>query len=296
MFIAAGFIMLPRADVSIGRIEEVLNHKLKIDNFTQETKVSARKANDEEYIKFENVNFEYEETKHKIFKDLNFDIAKNSINAIVGPTGSGKSTLLKLLLRYYDVNSGKVSINGVDVRDFSENDLRGTLSYVSQKVILFKGTLDENVSLNKTFKHNPERAEEALRLVNMGTFIDSNEEKMDYEVSQGARNLSGGQKQRISIARSIYEDAPIMLLDDPFSALDANTEKIINTSLKKDFKDTTILVVTQRLSSVVDYDKIIFIDEGKVVATGTHKQLMKSSKKYREAFEKAKAPTIEDVK
>ncbi|MDO5427219.1 MAG: ABC transporter ATP-binding protein [Coriobacteriia bacterium] len=287
--------MLPRADVSIGRIEEVLKHKLRIDNFTQETKVSGSKANDKEYIKFENVSYEYDETKHKIFKDINFAIKKNSINAIVGPTGTGKSTLLKLLLRYYDVSSGKITIDGVDVKDFNEKDLRSTISYVPQKVILFQGTLDENVSLNKTIAHNAKRAEESLRFANMGDFIDSNEEGMDYVVSQGARNLSGGQKQRVSIARSVYEDAPIMLLDDPFSALDANTEKIINDSLQKDFKETTILVVTQRLSSVVNYDNIIFIYDGKIEAIGTHKELMKN-KHYKFAFDKALSPTIEDVK
>lgn len=288
--------MLPRADVSLGRIEEVLNHKLAIDNFKQSTKYNDDEVKDDEYIKFEKVTFDYDEGKNKIFKGLDFKIKKNSINAIVGPTGSGKSSVLKLLLRFYDVKSGKVSINGVDVKDYKEKDLRSIISYVPQKVNLFQGSLSENVRTNPNIPNNKRRVEEALRFANMGDFIDSHKDGINHVISQGAANLSGGQKQRVTIARAIYEDLPILLLDDPFSALDANTEKKINSSLIKDFKDKTILVVTQRLSSVVNYDNIIFINKGKVVATGTHKQLMKNSKEYKEAFEKAKAPTIEDVK
>lgn len=288
--------MLPRADVSLGRIEEVLNHKLAIDNFKQETKENENEVKDDEFIKFENVSFDYEEGKNKLFDGLDFKIKKNSINAIVGPTGSGKSSVLRLLLRFYDVKSGKVSVNGIDVKDYNEKDLRSIISYVPQKVNLFKGTLSENVRTNPNIPSNKRKVEEALRFANMGEFIDSHKEGINYEISQGAANLSGGQKQRVTIARAIYEDQPILLLDDPFSALDANTEKKINSSLINDFNDKTILVVTQRLSSVVDYDNIIFINSGKVVASGTHKELLKNSKEYKEAYQKAKAPTIEDVK
>lgn len=288
--------MLPRADVSLGRIEEVLNHKLAINNFKQETKENENEVKDDEFINFENVSFDYEEGKKKLFEGLDFKIKKNSINAIVGPTGSGKSSALRLLLRFYDVKSGKVSINGVDVKDYNEKDLRSIISYVPQKVNLFKGTLSENVRTNPNIPNNKRKVEEALRFANMGDFIDSHKDGINYEISQGATNLSGGQKQRVTIARAIYEDQPILLLDDPFSALDANTEKKINSSLINDFKDKTILVVTQRLSSVVDYDNIIFINNGKVVASGTHKELLRNSKEYKEAFKKAKAPTIEDVK
>lgn len=292
--IAAGFVMLPRADVSVGRIEEVLKHKLKIDNFKKTNSASNSSANDDEYIKFKNVSFSYDGSKKKIFDKLNFDIKKNTINAIVGPTGSGKSTLLKLIQRFYDVSSGEVSIEGVNVKDFSEEDIREKISYVPQKVILFQGSLAENVALNPNVS-DPKHIEKCLRFTNLGSFMDSHKEGMDYEVVQGALNLSGGQKQRLTIARAISEGLPILLLDDPFSALDATTEKMINEGLQQIFTDTTILVVTQRLSSVVNYDNIIFIDEGKVCATGTHKQLMKKCKKYRMAFEKAKSPTIEEV-
>ena len=191
--------------------------------------------------------------------------------------------------------TGKITVNGQDVNDYSEKDLRSIISYVPQKVNLFQGTLSENVRANPNIPNNKRKVEEALRFANMGDFIDSHKEGINYVISQGAANLSGGQKQRVTIARAIYEDQPILLLDDPFSALDANTEKMINTSLMNDFKDKTILVVTQRLSSVVDYDNIIFVNKGKVLASGTHKQLLKNSNEYKEAFEKAKAPTIEDV-
>lgn len=288
--------MLPRADVSLGRIEEVLNHKLAIDNFKQETKENEDEVNDDEFIKFDNVSFDYDDGENKLFKNLDFKVKKNSVNAIVGSTGSGKSSVLKLLLRFYDVKSGKVSIDGIDVKDYNEKDLRSIISYVPQKVNLFKGTLSENVRTNPNIPSNKRKVEEALRFANMGDFIDSHKEGINYVISQGAANLSGGQKQRVTIARAIYEDQPILLLDDPFSALDANTEKKINSSLINDFNDKTILVVTQRLSSVVDYDNIIFIDKGIVVASGTHKELLKNSQEYKEAFEKAKAPTIEDVK
>ena len=286
--------MLPRADVSVGRIEEVLKHKLKIDNFKKTDEVQERNANDDEYIKFKNVSFNYDANKKKLFDNLNVDIKKNTINAIVGPTGSGKSTLLKLIQRFYDVSSGEVCIDGVNVKDYCEEDLREQISYVPQKVILFQGTLAENVGLNPNVA-DPKHIEKCLRFTNLGPFMDSHKEGVNYEVVQGALNLSGGQKQRLSIARAISEGLPILLLDDPFSALDANTEKMINEGLQKIFTDTTILVVTQRLSSVVNYDNIIFIDDGKVCATGTHEQLMKKSKKYRMAFEKAKSPTIEEV-
>lgn len=292
--IAAGFVILPRADVSMGRIEEVLKHELKIKNFDTKTKTANMKNGKKEYIKFENVGFKYESSKKYLFKNLNIDIKKNSLNAIVGPTGSGKSALLKLLLRYYDVNSGKICIDGVDVKNFNEKDLRKKLSYVPQKVFLFEGSIKENAALNPDVK-DEKLIEECIRFVNLGKFLDSNEEGMDYKLSQGAINLSGGQKQRLTIARAISEKLPILLMDDPFSALDANTEKLINTGLKSKFKDVTILLVTQRLSSVVDYDNIIFIDDGKVVGTGTHKQLLKN-KKYKAAFEKAKSPTIREVK
>lgn len=286
--------MLPRADVSIGRIEEVLKHELKIDNFAKTNKVHEESSNDDEYISLKNVSFNYDGNKKKLFNNLNVVIKKNSINAIVGPTGSGKSTLLKLLLRYYDVSSGEVCIGGVNVKDFCEQELRDKISYVPQKVILFQGSLAKNVGLNPAVTDR-KHIEKCLRFTNLGPFMDSQKEGIDYEVHQGALNLSGGQKQRLSIARAISEGLPILLLDDPFSALDANTEKMINEGLQKQFKDTTILVVTQRLSSVVDYDNIIFIDNGKVCGTGTHEQLMKNSKKYRTAFEKAKSPTIEEV-
>lgn len=292
--IAAGFIMLPRADVSMGRIEEVLNHKLKIQNFDIKTKSDTKNNDDKEYIKFKNVNFKYEASKNYLFKGLNLNIKKNSLNAIVGPTGSGKSTLLKLLLRYYDVNSGQVCIDGVSVKNINENDLRSLLSYVPQKVFLFEGSLKENVALNPKVCDD-KFIEECIRFVNLGKFLDSNDEGMDYKLSQGAINLSGGQKQRLTIARAISQKHPILLLDDPFSALDANTEKIINTGLKTKFKDTTVLLVTQRLSSVVDYDNIIFVDEGNIIGAGTHKQLLKIDK-YKEAFDKAKSPTIGEVK
>ena len=287
--------MLPRADVSIGRIEEVLNHKLKYDNFSQRTKKPKSATKAEEFIKFENVSFKYDEAKDKLFDNLNLNIKKNSINAIVGPTGSGKTTILKLLLRFYDASSGKIIIDGVNVKDYNEKDLRNKISYVPQKVRLFKGSLRENVELNPDIKRGKKHVEESLVFANLWKFVKSNKEGINYEVSQGARNLSGGQKQRITIARSIYEDLPIMLLDDPFSSLDANTEKQINRALQNDYPNKTILVVTQRLSSVVNYDNIIFIDEGKVSATGTHKQLIKTNKKYRDAFNKHKSSEIEDM-
>ena len=159
--------MLPRADVSIGRIEEVLNHKLKFDNYSQRTKKAKKAPKTEEYIKFEKVSFKYDEGNDKLFDNLNLKIKKNSINAIVGPTGSGKTTILKLLLRFYDVSSGKILIDGINVKDYNERDLRNKVSYVPQTVRLFKGTFKENVELNPTIKHGNERVEEVLKTSNL---------------------------------------------------------------------------------------------------------------------------------
>lgn len=296
--IAAGFIMLPRANVSLGRIEEVIKHKLIIDNFNIKTKKKGteEKINEEEFINIKDVNFSYKEneTENQIFNNLNLNIKKNSINAIVGPTGSGKTTLLKLLLRFYDPNCGSISIDDINIKDYNENDLRDLISYVPQKVILFQGTLRGNVSMNPKVKDN-KWIEECIRFSNLGPFMDSNKEGMEYRVSENASNLSGGQKQRLTIARAISEKCPILLLDDPFSALDANTENIINTQLLNDFDDVTILLVTQRLSSVVKYDNIIYLEQGNVKAQGTHDELINGCDEYREAYEKAKSPSIEDI-
>lgn len=296
--IAAGFIMLPRANVSLGRIEEVLKHKLIIDNYNIKTKKKSteEKTNEEEFIKIKDVNFSYKEneTENKIFNTLNLNIKKNSINAIVGPTGSGKTTLLKLLLRFYDPNCGSISIDDINIKDYNEKDLRDLISYVPQKVILFQGTLRGNVSMNPKVKDN-KWIEECIRFSNLGPFMDSNKEGMEYRVSENASNLSGGQKQRLTISRAISEKCPILLLDDPFSALDATTENIINTQLLNDFDGVTILLVTQRLSSVVKYDNIIYLDHGKVKAQGTHDELINNCDDYRQAYEKAKSPSIEDI-
>ncbi len=273
------FVMIPRAIVSARRINEVLEiEPVIIDN---EKEISKEEILNPGEIEFENVEFKYKESDEPVLMDLNFKITKGQTVAIIGSTGAGKTTILNLMLRFYDATKGNIKVGGINVKDMSLESLRAMIGFVPQKVNLFSGTIAENIKYGKQ-DATEEDMIEASKIAQSYEFIDSQENGFDSVVSQGGTNFSGGQKQRISIARALVKKADVYLFDDSFSALDYNTDKKLREALKNDVKGSTVIIVAQRVSTILKADNIIFIDEGKILAQGTHKELYKNCEEYRE--------------
>lgn len=283
IFIIMGFlvigmmaIMLPRANVASIRVNEVINTPLSI----RDNKASVKVPKDTT-IEFKNVSFSYDDESENAIENISFTVEPGSSVAIIGPTGSGKSTILKLIERFYDVGEGCISIGGVNVKDLSLNDLRSMLGYCPQKTFLFSGTIDTNVAYSDEAMSNKD-VREALDIAQATNFVSEREGGIHSTIVQGGTNVSGGQRQRIAIARAIATKAPILLFDDSFSALDYKTDAALRSRLKTTLKGTTNIVVAQRIASVLDADKILVIDEGKLVGEGTNSHLMESCELYRE--------------
>lgn len=278
LMITAMSIMLPRANVAALRIDEILK-----------TEVSIKDPEDPEHphkeergtVEFNHVSFAYPEAGENILTDIHFKAKKGETVAIIGSTGSGKSTLVNLIPRFYDVTEGSVSVDGVDVRDMSQKELRDCLGYVPQKGVLFSGTIDSNIRYGKT-DISEEEVKTAARIAQAQDFIEEKPKGYHSPIAQGGTNVSGGQKQRLSIARAIAKKPEIFIFDDSFSALDFKTDSRLRSALKEHTKDATTIIVAQRISTILHADRIIVLDDGHMAGMGTHAELMKKCEVYRQ--------------
>ena len=274
MFITMMFVMIPRGIVSLRRINEILETDVSIKD-GEVTNVDRLGT-----IEFRNVTFQYPDADEPVLQDISFTVNKGETVAFIGSTGSGKSTLINLIPRFYDVTSGQVLVDGVDVRAYNLETLHNKLGYVPQRANLFSGDIRSNMELSLE-NATDEDISRALQIAQCG-FIEKLEDGYTQPVSQGGKNFSGGQKQRLSIARAIIKNPEIFIFDDSFSALDFKTDKTLRSALKKNTKEATCLIVAQRINTIKDADKIIVLDDGKMVGMGTHEQLCEKCKVYQE--------------
>lgn len=277
IMISMVMVMIPRAIVSFMRINEILKYKVKIKNDDKATVIDDMQG----LIEFNDVSFKYPNAFEYVLDKVSFTAEVGKVTAIVGSTGSGKSTLVNLLPRLYDVIEGSITIDKVDIRKIDLHNLRENIGYIAQKGILFSGTVVSNLKLGNN-KISDEQMIRASKIALADEFINSKEDKYLYKIAQGGTNVSGGQKQRLSIARAIAKNPKIYIFDDSFSALDFKTDANLRRNIKNELKDSTVLIVAQRISTIMNADKIVVLDKGKVVGIGTHKQLLKKCKVYRE--------------
>ena len=271
-------IMLPRAAVSARRINEVIDKEPSIKDKKETKNFNPDKKG---LVEFKNVSFRYPDADTEILEDINFTAEPGKTTAIIGSTGSGKSTVVNLIPRFYDVTGGELCIDGVNVKDVSQKDLRDIIGFVPQKGILFSGTIESNI------KYSNENMEDsqmimAAEIAQAAEFIEGKEKKYQDPIAQGGSNVSGGQKQRLSITRAIAKDPEIFVFDDSFSALDFKTDSKLREALATRTKDKTVIIVAQRISTILNADKIIVLEEGKMVGIGTHDELMKNNETYRQ--------------
>lgn len=271
-------IMLPRASVSAKRIIEVIETK---DTVINPTNPVAFDENKKGLVEFKNVSFRYPDADYDVITDINFTAEPGKTTAFIGSTGSGKSTLINLIPRFYDVTSGKILIDGVNIKDADIKDLRNRIGFVPQKGVLFTGDIESNVNYGNN-EIEQSKIDLALKVSQSEEFVSKLKGKTKYKISQGGTNVSGGQKQRLSIARAIAKDPEIYVFDDSFSALDFKTDARLRSELKAITKDKTVLIVAQRISTIMNADQIVVLDEGQIVGIGTHKNLMKHCKVYKE--------------
>ena len=278
LMITAMSIMLPRANVSARRINEVLETEVSVHDPENPVQPSE---NVKGTVEFDHVSFAYPEAGENVITDISFKAEKGETVAIIGSTGSGKSTLINLIPRFYDVTNGSVKVDGVDVREMTQKDVRDRIGYVPQKGVLFSGTIDSNIRYGKT-EISEDAVKKAAQVAQATEFIDTKPEGYDSPIAQGGSNVSGGQKQRLSIARAIAKDPEIFIFDDSFSALDFKTDSTLRKALKDPTKDATTIIVAQRISTILNADKIIVLDDGHMAGIGSHKELMKSCEVYRQ--------------
>ena len=278
LFISMMSIMIPRASVSANRINEVLETEAKIKDKKETKKFDKSKKG---LVEFKNVSFKYPDADTEILEDITFTAKPGQTTAIIGSTGSGKSTAVNLIPRFYDVTSGELLIDGVNVKDVAQKDLRDIIGFVPQKGILFSGTIESNIKYSNE-KMSDEKMKEAAKIAQAIEFIETKDEKYKSEISQGGSNVSGGQKQRLSIARAIAKDPEIFVFDDSFSALDFKTDSKLREELSKQTKDKTVIIVAQRISTILNADQIIVLEEGKVVGIGKHEELLKNNDTYKQ--------------
>ena len=272
-------VMLPRAAVSAERIDEVINSKSSITD--KENPEKLDKATMHGDVCFDNVSFHYPDADENVISDISFTAKHGETTAIIGSTGSGKSTLVHLIPRFFDVTEGKITIDGVDIRDVTQHNLRDVIGFVPQKGVLFSGTIESNIKFG-----GEDISDDNMRLAadisQSAEFIDAKPDKYSEPVAQGGTNVSGGQKQRLSIARAIAKQPKIYVFDDSFSALDYKTDVALRKKLAEKTKDSTVIIVAQRISTILHADQIIVLDEGRIVGKGTHEQLMESCEVYRQ--------------
>ena len=280
LMLAVIFMIVPRASVSLKRINEVLDQEIAIKD-NPETKVVPTETGT---VEFKNVSFKYPDADEYLLKNISFKAKKGETVAFLGSTGSGKSTLLNLIPRFYDATEGEVLIDGVNVKDYKEEDLHNRLGYVPQKAVLFKGTIKSNIAYgeNKEKEITDQKVAEAIHVAQADEFVLKLDDTYDHAIAQGGTNVSGGQKQRLSIARAIARDPEIYLFDDSFSALDYKADATLRKELKKYTKDATTLIVAQRIGTIMNADRIIVLENGECVGMGTHKELLKNCDVYKQ--------------
>ena len=278
LFLANLFTMYPRTAVSSRRLKEIMDMPISIDpNENGVTETASRG-----YLEFDNVTFAYPgETESPVLHNISFQAKPGETIAFIGSTGSGKSSLVQLIPRFYDVTLGKILVDGVDVRDYNLKALRQKIGFIPQKALLFTGTIAENLRYGKE-DASVQELEQAAEISQAKEFIDSREERFDTHLAEGGSNLSGGQKQRLSIASAVVKDPDVFIFDDSFSALDYKTDATLRKRLKEVTGDATVLIVAQRVGTIMDADQIIVLDQGEIVGRGTHDELMESNEIYRE--------------
>ncbi len=277
MMLTSMFNIIPRATVSIKRIDEVLKKENSIQEIESPIVIKKTVSN----IEFKNVNFKYPESEDNILNNISFKLEKGSTTAIIGSTGSGKTTLLNLLLRFYDATSGEILINDIDIKNIELKNLRDLMGYVPQKSILFQGSLKTNMLAGKKDATDDE-IYKALQIAQMESFVNQKEEGLDFYISQGGANVSGGQRQRLAIARALIRKSPILVFDDSFSALDFKTDTNLRRAIYENYKNPTVIIIGQRVSSVMNSDQIIVMDKGEIKGIGKHKDLLNTCNEYKE--------------
>ncbi|MBP3459203.1 MAG: ABC transporter ATP-binding protein [Lachnospiraceae bacterium] len=268
-------IMLPRAGVAADRIDEVL----KTEPTIKDKKDAAPYEIETGVVKYDHVCFAYPNANEDVLSDIDFEARPGEVTAIIGSTGCGKSTLVNLLPRFYDVREGAITIDGKDIRDITMKDLRESIGFVPQKGVLFSGTIASNLRFGK-HDATDEEIKEAAEIAQAMEFIEEKKDRFDSAIAQGGSNVSGGQKQRLAIARAIVKRPKILVFDDSFSALDMKTDAVLRKALMEKVKDSTVLIVAQRISTIIHADKILVLDEGRIVGQGTHEELLRTCEVY----------------
>lgn len=271
-------VILPRASVSAGRIHEVLTSDVSIKDPEQEVELNENKKG---YVEFKNVSFRYPDAENDVITNISFTAKPGQTTAFIGSTGSGKSTLINLIPRFFDPTDGEILIDGVNIKDISQHKLRDQIGYVPQKGVLFSGTIESNIKYGSE-NITDEEVKRAASIAQATEFIESKPEKYKTEISQGGTNVSGGQKQRLSIARALAKKPDIFIFDDSFSALDLKTDAALRKELSSQVKDSTMMIVAQRVSTIMNADQIIVLDEGNMVGKGTHEELLKNCEVYKQ--------------
>lgn len=275
------FIILPRTVVSANRINEVLDQEITIKDGNY---IDNNSNNNGSSIVFNNVSFSYTNDDKYNVSDLSFEIEKGKTTAIIGPTGSGKTTIVNLLSRMYDVTKGEILIDGINVKDYKINDLESKIAIASQKAMMLKGTVLDNITYgdsDSNIELRNKKIDKALK-VSQSNFIIEDQKGLEKEVAQGGTNFSGGQKQRLSIARTLYKDSNILVFDDTFSALDFKTDMLVRKGINDEYKDKTIIIIAQRIGTIKNADKIIVLNDGKIDSIGTHEELINKSELYKD--------------
>jgi ATP-binding cassette subfamily B multidrug efflux pump len=280
LMLAVMFIMVPRAQAAATRINEVLDIVPEIVDPENAKESNTGKG----YIEFKNVSFSYHGAEEPVLRDINFAARPGEMTAIIGSTGSGKSTLINLIPRFYDIDSGSILIDEVDVREYSQESLRRKIGFVPQKAVLFSGTIAENIKVGAD-DATEDDIRHAAEVAQAADFINAMDGGYEHEIAQGGTNVSGGQKQRLSIARALVRKPEIYIFDDSFSALDFKTDAKLRAALNKEIAEATVIIVTQRVGTVMDADRIIVLDDGQVVGIGKHRELLGSCSVYREIVE-----------
>ena len=280
LMLAMIFMMLPRAQVSANRINEVLDTDITI----KDGNINTNKTNEVGTVEFKNVSFKYPDADEYLLKNISFKANKGETVAFIGSTGSGKSTLINLVPRFYDATEGEVLVDGVNVKDYTQEFLHNKIGYVPQKAVMFNGTVNSNIEYGDNGKGeiSEEKIKKAIEVAQGKEFVEKMNEKYDTHIAQGGTNVSGGQKQRLAIARAIARNPEIYIFDDSFSALDYKTDSLLRKALKEYTKDATSLIVAQRIGTIMNADKIIVLEDGVSVGMGTHKELLKNCDVYKE--------------
>ena len=280
MMMVMVFIILPRASVAAKRINEVLDTEATIEDGDKDIKDSGIRGE----IEFKNVNFKYPDAEDYVLSDISFSVKKGETLAIIGATGCGKSTVINLIPRFYDVTEGEVLVDGVNVKDYKQKELRNKIGYVSQKATLFGGTVKSNIAYGDNGKDGFMESDivDSVYVAQASEFVEKMDEGYDSYIAQGGGNLSGGQKQRLSIARAVCRHPEIFIFDDSFSALDYRTDRALRSALKKECADATKIIVAQRIGTIRDADKIIVLENGTIAGMGKHDELMKNCEVYRQ--------------